>query len=362
MSADIYSHVTIRGTEEEMLSMIKVLRHFEKDCYEQYESQGDCAYIQWVRFKKGRKRLEDISLEDISDDELPNFVKTLNGEANIDITGPYGEFFDLSEVGLFEAMAEAAPNASFEGLSNGFETGADISLQAILSNGILEIENYNRPNDTYPDFASVMTEKISLSDFCKIAVIDEDEFDEDDYYDFYLNIDGSNLEDMEYDEFIDYCEASGLVEDDYPNFVKKMIELGYMNDDEFQEYSEDNEEEYTESYQYDPVKKMIVDNFSVDEAMTLGEYIDCVNSEKLGYFKKLEKQEKAIKKCVPYEDFASLFEFDTSNFTEDDYDGLFNGDFLNEFSEFIKFIYPLEYNEEKWKTITDEIKKMKIKG
>ena len=45
-----------------------------KDCYEQYKSQRDCAYIQWVRFEKGRKRLEDISLEDISDDELPNFV------------------------------------------------------------------------------------------------------------------------------------------------------------------------------------------------------------------------------------------------------------------------------------------------
>ena len=134
-------------------------------------------------------------------------------------------------------------------------TGADVSLQANLSNGILEIENFNRPNEDFPDFASVMTEKISLSDFCKIAVIDEDEFDEDDYYDFYCNIDGSNLEDMEYDEFIDLCEYSELEEDDYSDFVKKMLELGYMNDDEFQEYSEDNEEEYTESYQYDPVKK-----------------------------------------------------------------------------------------------------------
>lgn len=197
-------------------------------------------------------------------------------------------------------------------------TGADVSLQANLSNGILEIENFNRPNEDFPDFASVMTEKISLSDFCKIAVIDEDEFDEDDYYDFYCNIEGVDLDEADYDEFIDYCEASGLVEDDYPNFVKKMIELGYMNEDKFDEYLVASKDEFTETYQYDPVKKMIVENVSVDESMTLGEYIDCVNSKKLGYFKKLEKREKAIKKCVPYEDFASLFEFDTSNFTEDD--------------------------------------------
>lgn len=188
---------------------------------------------------------------------MPSFVKTLNGEARIEIGGPYGVFDDLSNVGLFEAMAEAAPNASFEGWSYGFMTGAEISLKANLSQEILYIENFNRPDEYCPDYVDTMVEKISYSAFCEIAKINDDEFDEYNYYDFFCKIEGCDLRKMKFDKFMSYCESSKLEEDDYPKFIKKMLGLGYMNKDQFDKHF-DNSDEFIEKYTYNPIKKCVI--------------------------------------------------------------------------------------------------------
>lgn len=63
MSTDINTELTIRGTEEEMLAMINVLKHFENDCYEQYKANHDCAYIEFVTFKQEGKWLKYFKRE-----------------------------------------------------------------------------------------------------------------------------------------------------------------------------------------------------------------------------------------------------------------------------------------------------------
>ena len=53
MSADLNTEITMKGTEEELFSLVKVIQSFETEKYEQYNTKHDCGYIEFCRIIEG---------------------------------------------------------------------------------------------------------------------------------------------------------------------------------------------------------------------------------------------------------------------------------------------------------------------
>ena len=60
-----------------------------------------------------------------TDEELMAFIDSKNCSIFVEAGGPYGVFNTLERVLLFHEMAEAAPNATFQGGMGGFDPGGD---------------------------------------------------------------------------------------------------------------------------------------------------------------------------------------------------------------------------------------------
>ena len=142
MSAIFYTSLELKGTEAELLSLIKVVRKCLKNDEQDYY-------------------LEDLigidSFEKLSDDELLERIKESNGQIDIELSGPYGSFVDLGDVDLFEKMANVAPAACFDGVMSGFNAGGSQAFKAVLENGIMKVfnrypkEDYDEDEETWDD-------------------------------------------------------------------------------------------------------------------------------------------------------------------------------------------------------------------
>lgn len=149
MSADLNTEITLEGNKKELLAFIKVLRVFERDRLKQYEDGEGCAYIESVELDNG---LDNVSLEDLTLKEIREFISDCEENSiQVECSGPYGKFGKLSETGLFEALADAAPKASFDGQMTGFTSGGDIGLDANFGDGELYVSEFclayeDRPN------------------------------------------------------------------------------------------------------------------------------------------------------------------------------------------------------------------------
>jgi hypothetical protein len=95
-------------------------------------------------------------MSDLSDDELMAYIESKKCTICVEAGGPYGVFGLLEEIHLFHEMAEAAPNASFDGGMGGFGTGGDQFASFELKDGLL---------------------------YCKYSLPSDDEWDEDENYD-----------------------------------------------------------------------------------------------------------------------------------------------------------------------------------
>ena len=124
MSADFWTELTLKGTEEEIFSMLKVMRMYG-DKYEEYKKHHNCAYL-------------ENDYEGLSDEDLLVHAKNAKGKLEIECSGPYGVFGLLEEVALFKDLADAAPTASFTGLISGFDSGGDQELKGTLRAGLLK--------------------------------------------------------------------------------------------------------------------------------------------------------------------------------------------------------------------------------
>lgn len=251
MSADLNTEITIQGTKDELLAMLKVLRYFETEKYEQYRTQHNCGYIHSLKVRNGS---DSYNLDTISDDELHTLIGDVSSELSISAAGPYGSFPSLEDVGLFEALAEAAPTASFNGQCAGFVTGADVSLTAELIAGALYLSNYYVCDDEIPErYMDMIQKKLPLTLFCKLFKVDEDDFDEDCYYDFLMEaVDIGFPHEMEFDTFLDICEASEIEEDDFQDALDKVIAL---NLEDFDSFRLKVDGDYITTRVYDPVTK-----------------------------------------------------------------------------------------------------------
>ena len=202
-------------------------------------------------------------LKNQSDEETEKFLKAAKGilKLQVEAAGPYGYFFVLSDVGLFEALADAAPGAKFSGRSWGFNTGADLSLDAELIDNKLFLSESNVPNEAVPEaYYSYVVEKLPFDKFCELFKVDKSEFDEDSYEEFiYDSIYDGAFSDMDHDCFMSYCEASTIEPEEYLQVIKELLkelQLGYATFQASFDYDEYVENNYVENWIYDPIKKI----------------------------------------------------------------------------------------------------------
>lgn len=148
MSADINTEITLRGKKKEFLAFIKVLRVFERDKLTNYQAGEECAYIEFVELDNG---MDTVDLDDLTIAEIKELISECEeNEIKATMEGPYGRFGKLGETGLFEALSEAAPKASFEGSVTGYTTGAHVTLDASLSDGTLFLDESDTDLEEWP--------------------------------------------------------------------------------------------------------------------------------------------------------------------------------------------------------------------
>ena len=182
MSADLNTAITFHGNKAELSAIMKILRNYETEKLEQYRTQRNCGYINWVTVsgESGECRTEKMT-----DEEIESFASTAGTKVIINASGPWGVFNFPGDVGLFEAMADVAPNAMFTGHMDGFITGADVSCSVELRDGLMHISEYAIPDEEFPElYTEDFKKKLPYAKFCKLFKVDKEEFDKDSYEEF----------------------------------------------------------------------------------------------------------------------------------------------------------------------------------
>ena len=164
-ASDFNTGAKISGTKEEVFSILKVMHSYLTEKREQYREKRNCPYLSSL-YIDGEDELDARRrIEQLSDEELMTFIEEKNCTIIVSASGPYGVFGLLDEVDLFHDMAEAAPNAYFEGGMGGFGTGGDQFASFELKDGHM-ICKYKYPNEN-DDWGE-----------------DEEDWDDDDYDDY----------------------------------------------------------------------------------------------------------------------------------------------------------------------------------
>ena len=229
MSACIDTNITMKGSLEELLDMIKVLE--------------DSKYLSGHMIKKKY-------IKDISEEELKKLIEDSNNEITIDMMGPYGIFEELSNTKVFETLADVSPNAYFMGTMEGFTGSSNVSLTGKLENKKLYI-SYSDTSSVggYESYMKYLDKVFPKKKFCKLFKIDLDDLDEEDYEDFftceYLNM-------IDIDSFMDYFSYSEIDEDEFIEAQKKFEKLNIYDYYSFETISA---EENAIDWVYDPVNK-----------------------------------------------------------------------------------------------------------
>ena len=229
MSACIDTNITMKGSLEELLDMIKVLE--------------DSKYLSGHMIKKKY-------IKDISEEELKKLIEDSNNEITIDMMGPYGIFEELSNTKVFETLADVSPNAYFMGTMEGFTGSSNVSLTGKLENKKLYL-SYSDTSSVggYESYMKYLDKVFPKKKFCKLFKIDLDDLDEEDYEDFftceYLNM-------IDIDNFMEYFSYSEIDEDEFIEAQKKFEKLNIYDYYSFETISA---EENAIDWVYDPVNK-----------------------------------------------------------------------------------------------------------
>ena len=239
MSADLNTEITLNGSQKELLAFLKVLHNYQAGVKLSWDQETGDAMLQAVRVNG-----EQLSAID---------EHALAGKQQLKVTagGPYGHFYRLKDTKLFEALADAAPAASFYGTISGFKTGADISLDADFD-GMLSVEDRVIFDEDEPSEGGFMEKMVPYHRFCKLFHFDEDDFDEDFYHDVMSEIGAENgFENVSYSDFQEICEECELEEEEYEQIVSQ---LEPWDDGAFYEYMDEGMEGEADiiKYTYDP--------------------------------------------------------------------------------------------------------------
>ena len=250
MSADLNMSIEMCGSQEELEALLKVLHYYETKKQAQYNASRNCAYITWVEITilGNRCHLEEKKISELAEMAGSDKLTATAG-------GPYGYYATPSEIGLFEDMANAAPNAWFSCGVGGFMGSADVSFDAELKDGLLTVSASEEDEDSYAQYVNDFMEKISFSEFCEFFQINEEEYYEEIYEEFLFSaadrhaFDLLSLSQFFYPDFCrvfeEYFGETEAEEDAVENFRKKLLELGIGSADDFSST--------VESYTYNPV-------------------------------------------------------------------------------------------------------------
>ena len=244
MSASLTTIVTLRGTKEELIAMIRAIRDFADSSKKQYQESRNCGYI-------------EPPFPNMTDAAIEKLVGRLK-EITLEMDGPYGAFEEPYQVPIFERIADAAPTASFTGETSGFVTGASIGTDAKFNNGTLSVTAfYTADEDSDEEYLDYLLENLPLDTFCTLFKIDKDLLEEDAYSDFLM-------EQIAYEEITkettreELADMLGIDEDaiDEKAFKKGLKEILGMKLRPIDEYcSESKEPAVSESYTYHPEVK-----------------------------------------------------------------------------------------------------------
>ena len=147
MYAEFNTEITVRGASDELAALAEVL----------WESKNQPAGITLRKIKTNGEN-HDLFLA--SKEGFLSIVSETKTGFEVEADGPYGRFAFLDEVSLFTDMADAAPNAYFDGHMYGESDGAGCyeSAYAELKDGTLsmrykyEFRRTRRARDETPDW------------------------------------------------------------------------------------------------------------------------------------------------------------------------------------------------------------------
>lgn len=252
MSAHLNTYIIMKGSSVELLAMLDILKKYETEKKDQCNKKHDCGYIYDVCVSSD---IENSMIIDMDENSMKEFLLGAGNELKINASGPYGAYHEPGDVGLFEALAESAPNAFFAGKMEGYISGADVCHTGNLIDGKLYLSDYYEPFESISDlYAEYIEARLPYSEFCKIFHVDKIELTNG-YGDFveYAFEEGFP-EKMDYDTFINLCDSFEITMDDFENGVKKVASLGLVDYKTFFDYV--NKDEFTEKRMYDPFKKI----------------------------------------------------------------------------------------------------------
>lgn len=128
MYAEFNTEITVRGASDELAALAEVL----------WESKNQPAGITLRKIKTNGEN-HDLFLA--SKEGFLSIISPAKSGFEIEADGPYGRFAFLDEVGLFKDLADAAPNAYFDGHMYGESDGAGCyeSAYAELKDGTLSM-------------------------------------------------------------------------------------------------------------------------------------------------------------------------------------------------------------------------------
>lgn len=147
MSACLNTSIEFKGTIDEIKTMFEVLNDYFSNKHGQ-----EISFIKISREDSGKA----VQLSDLTEEKLNNFLKKCDGKVLVEAEGPYGHG-SIEEAGIFEALADATPEALFTAVTSGFTTGGNEYFEGVLKNGKLflmyniEVEEENFDEEDYED-------------------------------------------------------------------------------------------------------------------------------------------------------------------------------------------------------------------
>lgn len=155
-------------------------------------------------------------------------------------------------------MAEAAPNAYFDGLMTGFNPGGDQDRKGVLENQKLHVymnypECYFDEEEDVEEYVKTIKKMLPYSKFVKLFKIDKEEFEKDEYEDFiYEQMVEDAFPDMDWETFLEAVnDASEIDEDAYEDVTDELLNAGVVCYAEFDDFNDEWDEERV----YDPIAK-----------------------------------------------------------------------------------------------------------
>lgn len=253
MSAEFTTEITIQANKEDLFKLIKALYDFGKHSK---KANKKYSYLDFVEIKSGNLTNDDGDVTTIKE-----FVAKCNEIIFVSANGPYGHYYELKEVKLFEHLAEVAPSAYFKGSINGYSGTLDQWLEGELNCGLLYlsgscIDGSDLNGDSeYGQYVQFIKQQLSYAKFCKLFRIDKEELYEDDYDTFIDETRDTSLCEIDYQTFIEFCDCAEINEYEFNDAIEKIKDLNLITFEEFMCKGYFNECKGVTTIIYDPIEK-----------------------------------------------------------------------------------------------------------